>query len=230
MIQATGCNNPVSKLTYILAEPTIILRLLGQHVQMVAFTLVFAIAIAVPVGVLVNSLPRIQAPIMSLLVVIYTIPSLALIIFLVPWLGLNASPVIAATTLYCQVVLVRNLVTGLRGIPEHLLEAAKALGMNPWQRWWLVEVPLVLPTFLAGVRLGAVATVAIATLGAKFSAGGLGTLLFDGIAQVSRYDKIWAGVIVVSILAATINSGLYWLEKRFSPPIANTQNTPSQLV
>ena len=85
--------------------------------------------------------------------------------------------------------------------------------MSLWQRWWQVQVPLILPIFLAGLRIAAIVTIAIATIGAKFGAGGLGTLLFDGIAQAGRYDKIWAGAITVSLLAFAINGvflGLEW--------------------
>jgi osmoprotectant transport system permease protein len=91
------------------------------------------------------------------------------------------------------------------------------MGMNPWQRWWRVQVPLVLPIFLAGLRLASIVAIAIATIGAKFGAGGLGTLLFDGIAQSGRYDKIWAGAIAVSLLAFAINAALLALEAAVSP-------------
>ena len=88
--------------------------------------------------------------------------------------------------------------------------------MSPWQRWWWVQVPLVLPVFVAGVRIAAVVAIAIATIGAKFNAGGLGQLLFDGI-QTNRIDKIWAGSITVAVLAFAINALLLWLERRSSP-------------
>ncbi|NJL86429.1 MAG: ABC transporter permease subunit, partial [Leptolyngbyaceae cyanobacterium SM1_1_3] len=91
-----------------------------------------------------------------------------------------------------------------------------AWGMSLWQRWWRVQVPLVLPVFLAGVRLSAIVAIAIATIGAKFSAGGLGNLLFEGI-QTNRSDKIWAGAIAVALLALVVNAGLRSLEQAVSP-------------
>jgi osmoprotectant transport system permease protein len=115
--------------------------------------------------------------------------------------------------IYSQVILVRSLTVGLQSIPPQVMEAARAMGMNGWQRWWRVQVPLVLPVFLAGVRLATVVVIAIATIGAKFGAGGLGTLLFDGIAQTGRYDKIWAGAIAVSLLAWSMNGLLLGLER-----------------
>jgi osmoprotectant transport system permease protein len=148
--------------------------------------------------------------------ILYTIPSLALIIFLVPLFGLNATSVIVAMVLYTQVILVRNLTVGLDGINPAVLEAARGMGMSGWQRWWKVQVPLVLPVFVAGVRIAAIVSIAIATIGAKFNAGGLGKLLFDGI-QTNRYDKIVAGSITVALLALAINALLLWLEKRSNP-------------
>jgi osmoprotectant transport system permease protein len=200
-------------LSYVVNNPGIVANLLWEHLQMVGFSSLITVVLAVPLALLVNYYPRFSIPIMGLLGIVYTIPSLALIIFFVPILGLNSRPVILAMVLYGQVILVRNLVAGLRGISPDIYEASQGMGMNGWQRWWWVEVPLILPLFLAGLRLGAVVAIAVATIGAKFGAGGLGTLLFDGIAQTDRYDKIWAGVISVVLLALVINTGLLLLEK-----------------
>jgi len=118
--------------------------------------------------------------------------------------------------IYTQVILVRNLTVGLSGIDPAVLEAARGMGMSWWQRWWWVQVPLVLPVFIAGVRIAAIVAIAIATIGAKFNAGGLGKLLFDGI-QTNRIDKIWAGSITVALLAFVINGSLLWIEQRSRP-------------
>ena len=199
--------------SYVVSNPSIVANLLWEHLQMVGLSCLITVLLAVPLALLVNNYPRFSMLIMGILGIVYTIPSLALIIFFVPILCLNARPVILAMVLYSQVILVRNLVAGLRGISPDIYEAAQGMGMNGWQQWWWVEVPLILPLFLAGVRLGAVVAIAVATIGAKFGAGGLGTLLFDGIAQTDRYDKIWAGVISVVLLALVINTGLLLLEK-----------------
>jgi osmoprotectant transport system permease protein len=171
-----------------------------------------AIAISVPLALLVTRLRWLAVPVLGSLGVLYTIPSLALIIFLVPLFGLNATSVIVAMVLYTQVILVRNLTVGLAGINPAVLEAARGMGMSVAQRWWRVQVPLVLPVFLAGVRIAAIVAIAIATIGAKFNAGGLGKLLFDGI-QTNRYDKIVAGAIAVAVLALVINGLLLALER-----------------
>jgi len=198
---------------YLLKNPATIWKLLLQHLSMTSLTLLIAVLVAVPLALLISRYRWLNLPILSFLGVLYTIPSLALIILLVPFLGLGAKSVIAAMVAYAQVILVRSLTVGLESIQPAVIEAARGMGMNPWQRWWQIQVPLVLPIFLAGLRIAAVVTIAIATIGAKFGAGGLGSLLFDGIAQSGRYDKIWAGAIAVSLLAFAINGlflGLEW--------------------
>jgi len=190
--------------------------LLWQHLQMTLTTLAIAVLIAIPIALLIMRFRWLSIPVMSLLGIFYTIPSLALIIFLVPVFGLNATSVIVAMVIYTQVILVRNLTVGLSGIDPAVLEAARGMGMSWWQRWWWVQVPLVLPVFIAGVRIAAIVAIAIATIGAKFNAGGLGKLLFDGI-QTNRIDKIWAGSITVALLAFVINGSLLWIEQRSRP-------------
>ena len=190
--------------------------LLLQHLQMTGGALSIAVMAAVPLALLVTHVRWLNVPVMGVLGVLYTVPSLALIIFLVPIFGLNAQSVIMAIVLYTQVILVRNLSVGLDSINPAVLEAARGMGMNGWQRWWRIQAPLILPIFIAGVRLAAIIAIAIATIGAKFNAGGLGALLFEGI-QTSRYDKIWAGAIAVALLALAINIALLGLEDMVSP-------------
>ncbi|MGP1382925.1 MAG: ABC transporter permease [Thainema sp.] len=202
---------------YLLQNFGTILTLTWQHLQMTLVTLAVAIAVAVPLSLVIVRYRWLAVPVLGLLGTLYTIPSLALIILLVPLFGLNRLSVIIAMVIYSQVILVRNLTVGLNGISTAVMEAARGMGMNGWQRWWQVQVPLVLPVFLAGIRIAAVVSVAIATIGAKFGAGGLGVLLFEGIAQAGRYDKIWAGAIAVSILAFALNTSLLALEHRVNP-------------
>lgn len=203
-------------MVYLLNHPGEIAILVWQHLQMTLSALAIAIFIAVPIALLIHRFRWLSVPVMGLLGLFYTIPSLALIIFLIPLFGLNATSVIVAMVIYTQVILVRNLTVGLAGINHSVLEAARGMGMNAWQRWWWVQVPLVMPVFIAGVRIAAVVAIAIATIGAKFNAGGLGQLLFNGI-QTNRIDKIWAGAIAVAILALLVNGGLLWLEQRSQP-------------
>jgi len=199
---------------YIFQNPDIILKLTWEHLYMTVVALLIATAIALPLSMVLLRNERLASGTMGCLGIFYTIPSIALLILLLPIFGLNEKSVIAALVVYTQIILVRNMVTGLKGVPEPTLEAATGVGMSNWQRWAKVQIPLALPVILAGMRIAAVVAVSIATIGAKFGAGGLGTLLFDGIAQ-QRYDKIWAGAITVALLALALNWLLMAAENHF---------------
>jgi len=203
--------------SYIIEHPGIVWGLLLEHLQMTTLALLIAVLIAVPLALLISRYRWLNVPVMGTLGILYTVPSLALIILLVPIFGLDLTSVVAAMVVYAQIILVRNTTVGLQSIMPAILEAARGMGMNSWQRWWRVQVPLIMPIFLAGLRLAAIVSVAIATIGAKFGAGGLGTLLFDGISEAGRYDKIWAGAIAVAALAMVINGALLSLEWASNP-------------
>ncbi len=203
-------------MNYLIGNWPFVLGLLWEHILLTGEALLIATLIALPLGWLLHLRRRLTGPVLGVLGIIYTIPSIALIIFLIPFFGLNSRSVLVALVLYCQVVLVRNVLAGLEGIDPPVLEAARGMGMDFWQQAWRVQLPLALPVILAGARIAAVVSVAIATVGAKFGAGGLGVLLFDGIAQ-HRMDKIWLGAILVGLLALAINQGLQQLERRFAP-------------
>ena len=204
-------------MSYIIKNPEIVGNLLLEHLQMIGFALLIAVLVALPLSLLISRYRWLSVPVLGTLGTLYTVPSLALIILLVPVFGLNSNSVVVAIAIYAQVILVRNITVGLQLIEPALLEAARGMGMNAWQRWVRVQVPLILPIFLAGLRLAAIVGIAIATIGAKFGAGGLGVLLFDGIAQAGRYDKIWAGAIAVAVLAFVINGALLALEWASNP-------------
>lgn len=216
-------------MSYIINNPGIVWDLLLAHLQMTLSALAIAIAVALPLALLIERYRWLNIPITGFLGILYTIPSLALIILLVPLFGLNSTSVIVGMAIYAQAILVRNLVVALQSIKPAILEAARGMGMNAWQSWWQIQVPLILPIFIAGLRIAAIVTIAIATIGAKFGASGLGVLLFDGIAQAGRYDKIWAGAITVSLLAFTVNGALLALEWATNP-VRRTQLKPKPLM
>src|SRR6185437_8150867 len=140
---------------YIVDNPDIVRGLLLRHLQITAIALAFALAIALPLGLLVNRFRWLAVPIVGTLGILYTIPSLALIILLIPAFGLGSKPVIIALIIYAQIILIRNVLVGLQSVSPAMLEAARGMGMNPWQIWWRVQFPLALPMMLAGVRIAA---------------------------------------------------------------------------
>lgn len=199
---------------YILNNPGLILALGWQHLLITGTALTISILIALPLGFLLYRLPGLQTPVMGVLGVLYTIPSIALMILLLPLFGLNATSVVVALIIYAQVILVRNVIAGLNAIDPAVVESARGLGMTDWQMTWRVLLPLAFPVIVAGGRIATVVAVAIAAVGARFNGGGLGTLLFDGIAQAGRMDKIWAGAISVAALALALNLIIAWIERR----------------
>jgi osmoprotectant transport system permease protein len=200
-------------MSYLLAYPDLVLGMIADHLVITLSALGIALVIALPLGWFLFYHPRVADWVLGILGVLYTIPSIALMIFLIPLFGLNARVVVAALVIYCQIVLVRNVLTGLKAIDPTVTEAALGMGMNRWQLAWRVQLPLALPVILAGVRIAAVVSLAIASLGPKFGAGGLGTLLFDGVAE-QRTDKIALGAALVAVLALIINYGLLAVESR----------------
>ena len=187
--------------------------LFGQHLYLTVMALLIAVVLGIPLGILIYQVRWLRGPVLSVLGVIYTIPSLSLLILLIPLTGLSPTTAIIVLVAYAQLVLVRNTLAGLSGIDPHIIEAARGMGMNGWQRLWRVELPLAAPVILAGVRLATIAIVGIGTVAAFISAGGLGVLLFEGV-RTSNYDKIVAGAIAVSLLAFAVNALLRALEKR----------------
>ena len=205
-------------MNYLINYWPLVLSRLGEHIGLAGAALLLSALIALPLGWLLDRRPRLAAPVLGVLGVLYTVPSIAMIILMIPFLGLNARAVIAALVLYCQVILVRNVLAGLGGIAPAVLEAARGMGMNRWEMAWKVQLPLALPVMLAGLRVAAVVAVAIATIGARFGAGGLGVLLFEGIAQAGRLDKIWIGSLGVALLALALNQSILAVERRMAYP------------
>ncbi len=212
---------------YIIDNPDVVRELLRQHIQLTGTALAIALAIALPLGLLVNRYRWLAVPVVGTLGILYTVPSLALIILLIPAFGLGAKSVIIALIVYAQIILVRNILVGLQSINPAMIEAARGMGMNAWQSWWRVQFPLALPIMLAGMRIAAVVVIGIAAIGAKFGAGGLGRLLFDGISG-NRSDKIWAGAISVSALAFLVNGLLLLLERACDPARRSARKSPRQ--
>ncbi len=185
----------------------------GQHLRMTLIALAIALVIALPIGILITRVKRLEAPVMAVLGVLYTIPSLALLVLLIPFVGLGLDNAIIVLVTYAQVILVRNIVVGLNGVEPAVVEAARGMGMSDWQRLVRVELPLALPIILAGVRVATVTIIGIGTVAALVNAGGIGRLLFDGVSQGNE-QKIIAGSIAAAVLAGLANMLLRLVERR----------------
>lgn len=196
-----------------------ILQATIEHVWLVAATMLLSIAIGVPLGILVARRPWLSKPILGSANVAETIPSLALLGFLlpVPWLGDRADRLtITALTLYALLPIIRNTATGITGVDPAVREAARGMGMTPRQILFQIELPLSISTVLAGVRVATVLTIGVATIAAAVGAGGLGEFIFRGLAMVN--DRlILAGAIPAAALALAADFVLSVLERRLRP-------------
>lgn len=202
-------------LSYWYGHQSDVLMYTGEHLRLTLITIAISLAIAVPIGTLVARVPSLYTPVLGTFGIIYTIPSLALLTVLEDYVGIGPTNAVIALVAYAQFILIRNVVTGLRGVDPAVKDAARGMGMNAWQVLWKIEYPLALPVILAGLRIATVATIAITSIAYVIDAGGLGKLLFDGISS-SYNSEIEVGAIAVSLLAICADI-LFRIVDRFLP-------------
>ena len=196
-----------------------VLELALEHLWLVGLSTLFATLIGVPLGIAIAHRPRLNKPVLASANIIQTIPSLALFGFLLPlpWLGERADRLaILALTLYSLLPIIRNTYTGIRGVDAAVVEAGRGMGLTESQLLFQVELPLALSVILSGVRVAVVISVGLATIAAAIGAGGLGELIFRGLAMVDN-GVILAGAIPAAVLALMADIGVGWLEKRLKP-------------
>jgi osmoprotectant transport system permease protein len=193
-----------------------ILAATGNHLTLVLISMGFAIAIAIPLGMLIVHRPALRSISLGVASVFQTIPSLALFGFLIPIPfigGIGRRTAIVALVLYALLPILRNTYVGLTGIDPAVLEAAEAMGMTESQILWRVRLPLARAVILAGIRTATIITIGVATIAAAIGAGGLGTFIFRGVAMVSD-AVILAGAIPAALLAILADVLLSLLERR----------------
>ncbi len=196
-----------------------VLELTIEHLWLVGISTLLAVLIGIPLGILIAHWPLLNKPVLTVANIIQTIPSLALFGFLlpVPWLGGRAERLaILALTLYALLPLIRNTYTGIRGVDPAVVEAGRGMGLTDLQLLLKVELQLALSVILSGVRVAVVISVGLATIAAAIGAGGLGELIFRGLAMVNN-QLILAGAIPAAALALLADFGLGWVEKRLQP-------------
>ena len=192
-------------------------RLLGEHVALVLGSLAAAIAIGVPLGVAAARIRAVAQPVLLVVGLIQTVPSLALLAFLIPITGtIGVWPATVALFLYALLPIVRNTHAGLLGVPEGLREAARALGLRPGAALRLVELPLAVPTILAGIKTAAVINVGTATIAAFIGAGGFGERIAQGLA-LNDHQVLLAGAVPAAALALAFHALFEGLERWLVP-------------
>jgi osmoprotectant transport system permease protein len=172
---------------------------LVQHVWLTVISVALGFAIAFPLGLIARRFPKLESLIVGGTTILYTIPSLALFSLLLPWTGITATTVIIGLALYALTILVRNVLAGLRTVPDEVREAAVGNGYGATRLLFTIELPLALPVIMAGLRVATVSTVALVTVGAIVSYGGLGESLLQAVSTQFKAQILAASILVVAL-------------------------------
>lgn len=182
----------------------VVLEDLREHVEITVVALLLGALTAFPIGLVAYRWRRSYPPILALTQVLYTIPSIALFVLFINAFGLGQTPVIIGLAIYTLVILVRNMVDGLSGVPKDVIDAATAMGYRQTKRLFAVELPLAIPAIVAGLRVAAVSTISLVSVGALIGTGGLGQLFIHGF-QIDNPIEVWTGIVVTLLLALVVD-------------------------
>ncbi len=193
-----------SLVNYFIDNKSQILSLLLEHIELTFLALLIAIVIGIPLGIFISKNKRIGSVVVGLASIVQAIPSMALLGFIIPFLGIGTKPAIAMVVLYSLLPIIKNTYTGIKNISPQMIETAEGIGLTKWQILVKVQIPQALPMMMAGVRISAVSAVGLMTLAAFVGAGGLGYLVYAGIRSVNN-TQILAGAIPACLLALLID-------------------------
>lgn len=186
------------------------------HLYLALVAVILGLAVALPLGVVAARVPRTYHPILAVTTVLYSLPSLAVLAFLVGVTGLSNNTVIIPLATYALAILFRSIVDGLNNVPDEVRTAAAAMGYRPWRRLLLVELPVAVPVIIAGLRIATVASISLVTIGALIGIGGLGQLFIAG-ENADFMTEIVAGVVIVALWALLFD-GLLLVAGRLLAP------------
>ncbi|MBW3579906.1 MAG: ABC transporter permease [Actinobacteria bacterium] len=191
-------------------------ELARQHVELTALAVALGLVISLPLAVAVHRLRPLTSPVLAATGTLYTIPSLALFALLVPWTGLSRTTALIGLTSYTLLILVRNTLAGLDGVPAEVRDAATGMGYGRLRRLLAVELPLAVPVIMAGVRIATVTTIGLVTVAALIGHGGLGQLILDGLNRDFRTPLVVGSALSVA-MAAIADVALLGLQRRLTP-------------
>lgn len=206
---------PSSLLTFINNHSHILATKLLEHIYLVFVAITISIAIGVPLGIWITYRPKIKNAVLGITNIFQTIPSLALLAFLIPFLGIGVKPTIVTLTIYALLPITRNTFIGLDQVPSESIEAANGLGFTSWQRLRMIELPLALPVIISGIRIATAMTIGITTIAAFIGAGGLGDFITEGLA-LANSRLILLGAIPAALLALGFDFIIGSIEKLLS--------------
>ncbi|MBC9913324.1 ABC transporter permease/substrate-binding protein [Chitinophaga varians] len=205
-------DTPETFLDFIRQQSGKLLEQTLTHTGLTFISVLIAVCIGVPAGILISRRKKLAGPVLGITGILQTIPSIALLGFMIPLLGIGPKPAIVALFLYALLPVVRNTYTGILGVDPNITEAATGMGMSPRQLLLKVQLPLAMPVILAGIRTATVINVGVATLAAYIAAGGLGEFIFGGIA-LNNTHMMLAGAIPAALLAILFDWGLSRLQR-----------------
>ena len=205
-------------ITYFFENRAQIWSLLLEHIELTFFAVALAIIIGIPIGILISYIKKLNKPILGLASVFQAIPSMALLGFMIPFLGIGRVPAIVVVVLYSLLPIIKNTATGISGISDTMIESAKGIGLTNLQILFKIQIPQALPIIMAGVRISAVSAVGLMTMAAFIGGGGLGYLIFSGIRTVNN-NQILAGAIPACLLALFVDY-LFSIVERLVTPVA----------
>ncbi|BDO41752.1 ABC transporter permease [Cellulomonas sp. NTE-D12] len=208
--------NPWLSWTYLQRNGGDVLAATGQHVTLTLQAVAIALVIALPLGALAHLRPRLAGPVLGVTGVLYTIPSLALFAVLAPWTGIGRVTVLIGLVSYALLVIVRNVLVGLRGVDPAIVDAARGMGYGRLRMLTQVELPQALPSIVAGVRLATVTTVALTTVGVVVGFGGLGQLMFRGF-RSNYHAEIMTATLLCLLLALVVDLLLAGIGRLLTP-------------
>jgi osmoprotectant transport system permease protein len=209
--------NPWLSWSYVTSHTEQLLQAGREHLTLTLTAVALAIVIAIPLGILVRRYPRWESPVLALGGVLYTIPALALISILWPIFGLSPWTVVVALALYALLVVLRNTVVGLKGVPPDAVDAARGMGYSKLSILWKIEFPLAMPTIIAGIRIATVSTVGLVTIGALVGYGGFGSMIYSGFLQNLWHAQIMTATLACVLLAVVLEIALQIAERFLTP-------------
>ena len=209
--------DPFIRLDWIVDNLDEIADRLGEHVQMVVAAVVIGFLVSFGLALVARRWRRTYGPILAVTGTLYAIPSLALFVLLIPITGLSLTTGIVALVLYTLLILVRNIVVALDGVPPEVVEAANGMGYGPAQRFWRVELPIALPVVIAGLRIATVTTIGLVAITTFIGLGGLGYLIINSGTRRFFPTSIYVGVLLCVLLAVLADLALAWLQRRLTP-------------
>ena len=184
-----------------------------EHIWLTVISVLLGLLLAFPLAIIARRFTRLESAIVGSTTVIYTVPSLAMFSLLLPITGITPTSVIIGLALYSLTILIRNILAGLRGVPDEVRESANGLGYGPGRLLARVELPLAMPVIMAGLRVATVSTVALATVGTILDAGGLGDLLYEGVNSQFKAQILAASVlcVVLAIMFDLLLVAIQWV-------------------